>query len=82
MTRPHTAGRRRRFSGRPHELREREADRVERISFKVAAADTDAAVVAAKAEAHAEGWRIRTLATCRPSGDGGQWIVTFAAVRS
>lgn len=82
MTSGHVAGRRRRFSGRSHDLRERDtAAEVRRISYRVPGATPDEAVVEAKHQAKAEGWILRTVTGCKPAeGRSGEWLVTFAAV--
>lgn len=48
-----------------------------RFPYRVRAETSEAAIEAAKTQARAEGWTIRTLASCRqqPNGD---WLVELA----
>jgi hypothetical protein len=46
--------------------------------YRIAAATAEEAIAKAKAQANAEGWTVRTVASARPAPTGGQWIVTLA----
>jgi hypothetical protein len=55
---------------------------VHSVSYRVAGASAGDAITAAKVQAKAEGWVLRTVSGCRPATDTGLWIVSFAAVRA
>lgn len=80
MSRGHVSSRRRSFSPRAHHIREN-VDTT-RLTYKAAGATSDEAIEDAKRQARDEGWTIRTVASCRPSDDGGMWLVGLAACHS
>lgn len=81
--RSHVAARRHRFAPRRHQLAEGpRPGEVCSISFRVAGANSDEAIAAAKVEAKAEGWILRTVSGARAATDTGLWVVTLAAVRA
>lgn len=83
MSGGHAAARRQRFAPRGHELREREAGDVRRITFKVAASERDDAVEIAKRQARDEGWRIRTLqARLEMLGDRENDVAVIRSLRN
>lgn len=83
MTGHHRASRRSSFSTRQRDVGQRERERAEprRLSYRVAGATSDEAIATAKAEAHVEGWTLRTVAGCRAAADAGLWVVTLVGVR-
>ena len=48
-----------------------------RFPYRVRAATAEEAIARAKAQANAEGWTVRTLASCRQQSNG-DWLVTLA----